>query len=89
LPDHDIPRALARRLGPLAASSANVSGEPDATTADLVERSLGAVLTLIVDDGAVRGGTPSSVVDCSDGTSAPRVLREGAISADEIAAALR
>jgi L-threonylcarbamoyladenylate synthase len=89
LPDHHIPRALARRLGPLAASSANVSGEPDATTADLVERSLGAVLTLIVDDGAVRGGTPSSVVDCSDGTSAPRVLREGAISADEIAAALR
>jgi len=89
LPDHEIPRALARQLGPIAASSANVSGQPDATTADLVERSLGDVLTLIIDDGAVRGGTPSSVVDCSDDGSEPRVLREGAISADEIAAALR
>lgn len=89
LPDHDTPRALAAQLGPIAASSANVSGEPDATTADLVERSLGDVLTLIIDDGAVRGGTPSSVVDCSDGASAPRVLREGAIAANEIAAALR
>ena len=89
LPDHDTPRALARRLGPIAASSANVSGAPDATTADLVERSLGDVLTLIIDDGPVSGGTPSSVVDCSDATSVPRVLREGAISANEIAAALR
>ena len=44
LPDHVVPRALARRLGPIAASSANVSGEPDATTATLVERSLGAEL---------------------------------------------
>jgi tRNA threonylcarbamoyl adenosine modification protein (Sua5/YciO/YrdC/YwlC family) len=89
LPDHEVPRALARRLGPIAASSANVSGEPDATTADLVQQSLGDVLTLIVDDGPVRGGTPSSVVDCSDATVAPRVLREGAITADAIAAAMR
>lgn len=89
LPDHVVPRALARRLGPIAASSANVSGEPDATTATLVERSLGAELGLILDDGPVRGGTPSTVVDCSDPTVPPRVLREGAISAADIAAAVR
>ena len=89
LPDHDIPRALARRLGPIAASSANVSGQPDATTAPLVAQSLGDALTLILDDGPVRGGTPSTVVDCSDATVPPRILREGAITADDIAAAVR
>jgi L-threonylcarbamoyladenylate synthase len=89
LPDHDVPRALARRLGPIAASSANVSGEPDATTAAVVAKTLGGSLALIVDDGPVRGGTPSTVVDCSDAAAPPRILREGAIPAADIAAALR
>jgi L-threonylcarbamoyladenylate synthase len=88
LPDHDVPRSLARRLGPLAASSANISGEPDATNADRVAATLGDELALMIDDGPVRGGVPSTVVDCSDPTTAPRVLREGAISADDIAATL-
>ncbi len=89
LPDHEIPRTIARLLGPIAASSANVSGQPDATTAELVESALGEELALIVDDGPVRGGTPSTVVDCSDPAVPPRILREGAISAADIAAALR
>jgi tRNA threonylcarbamoyl adenosine modification protein (Sua5/YciO/YrdC/YwlC family) len=90
LPDHATPRALARRLGPLAASSANVSGQPDATTAELVAASLGDELSLIIDDGPVRGGTPSTVVDCSSAVAGvPRILREGAISAADIAEALR
>ncbi len=89
LPDHEVPRALARRLGPIAASSANVSGQPPATTAALVEQALGDLLALILDDGPVRGGTSSTVVDCSDATVPPRMLREGAISAADIAAALR
>ena len=89
LPDHDVPRALARRLGPIAASSANVSGQPDATTASLVAKALGDELAIILDDGPVRGGTPSTVVDCSDPSATPRVLREGAISAEAITSALR
>ena len=88
LPDHDVPRRLARLLGPLAASSANISGEPDATTAALVAATLGEEVALIVDDGPVRGGVPSTVVDCSAAADEPRVLREGAISAQAIAAAL-
>ena len=89
LPDHDVPRSLARQLGPVAASSANISGEPDATTAQRVQETLGEMLALIVDDGPVRGGTPSTVVDCSDETLPPRVLREGAIAADRITDAVR
>ena len=88
LPDHEVPRSLARRLGPIAASSANVSGQPDATDASLVEQALGDVVALILDDGPVRGGTPSTVVDCSNVDEPARVLREGAISAADIAAAL-
>lgn len=88
LPDHAVPRALARLLGPLAASSANISGEPDATTAQHVAESFRAELALILDDGPVRGGTPSTVVDCSDPESGPVILRAGAISVEEIQAAL-
>jgi tRNA threonylcarbamoyl adenosine modification protein (Sua5/YciO/YrdC/YwlC family) len=89
LPDHAVPRALAGRLGPIAASSANVSGQPDATTAALVEQTLGDVLALIIDDGPVRGGTPSTVVDCSSVDEPARILREGAVSSDDITATLR
>lgn len=88
LPDHEVPRSLARLLGPIAASSANISGEPDATTAARVAESFGDEVALILDDGPVRDGTPSSVVDCSDPDAPPVVLREGAISAREIQAAL-
>lgn len=85
LPDHPVPRGLARLLGPLAASSANVSGQPDATTAELVEQSLGASIDLILDGGPVGGGIPSTVVDCSLSAGRPRIVREGAIPATVIA----
>ncbi len=88
LPDHRVPRELARVLGPLAASSANISGEPDATAADIVAASLADEVALILDDGPVRGGVPSTVVDCSSATDEPRILREGAISASAVAAVL-
>lgn len=88
LPDHDVPRALARALGPIAASSANISGEPPATDASMVGSYFGEEISLIVDDGPVRGGLASTVVDCSDPGASPKILREGAISSGRIAAAL-
>jgi tRNA threonylcarbamoyl adenosine modification protein (Sua5/YciO/YrdC/YwlC family) len=88
LPDHDVPRRLARLLGPLAASSANITGQPDATTAERVAETLSDVVSLIIDDGPVRGGVPSTVIDCSSAVDRPKILREGAISAKQIADAL-
>ncbi|HUP82909.1 MAG TPA: L-threonylcarbamoyladenylate synthase [Candidatus Limnocylindria bacterium] len=89
LPDHQFPRELARLLGPLAASSANVTGLPPATTAAMVIESLSDVVSLIVDDGPVRGGVSSTVVDCSESAGeVPVVLREGAIARSEIYAAI-
>ena len=83
LPDHESPRALAAALGPLPVTSANVSGEPAAATADEAMDQLGARIDLILDGGPARGGVPSTVVDCS--AERPSILRAGAIPSGEIA----
>lgn len=87
LPDHPAPRALARALGPLPTTSANLSGRPDARDASEVLEQVGESVALVLDGGPARGGAPSTVVDVS--TDPPRVLREGAIGRDRIAEALR
>ena len=81
LPDHAVPRELARRLGPLAVSSANLSGEPEARSADELLATVGSSLALILDDGPVRGGVASTVVVVTDGQPL-QVVREGAIPSD-------
>ena len=81
VPDHSCPRTLAATLG-LAVTSANRSGEPEATDAQAIRDQLGEAVDLILDGGPARGGPPSTVVDCS--TPTPRILREGAIGADAI-----
>lgn len=86
VPDHPSPRALARALGPLPVSSANVSGEPEAATAAEILALLGDELDLVLDGGPARGGAPSTVVDAS--TDRPRILRAGAITRQRLAEAL-
>ena len=86
LPAHDCPRALARVLGPLPVTSANLSGQPDALDVAGVMAQLGDRVDLILDGGPARGGMPSTVVDCSG--DEPRVLRVGAISAAEVEAVI-
>lgn len=86
VPDHDAPRALARALGPLPTTSANVSGEPEARDAGEIEARLGPALELILDGGPAQGGPASTVVDVTGG--APRILRSGAIPDQAIARCL-
>ena len=86
LPDHESPRALARALGPLPVTSANLSGRPDARNASDVLAQLGDRIDLVLDGGPARGGVPSTVVDCSGGTA--RLLRAGAADPASLAAAL-
>lgn len=88
LPNHPVPRALARILGPLAVSSANISGQPDSTTAQQVVASVGDEVALVLDDGPVKGGVPSTVVAClADGEI--QILRAGAITEADVRAAAR
>ncbi|MFL5732218.1 MAG: L-threonylcarbamoyladenylate synthase [Chloroflexia bacterium] len=84
VPGHAELRAfLARCGGYLAVTSANLSGRPDALTADEAAAYLDQSVEIIVDGGAVGGGVPSSVIDCT--VSPPALLREGAIPASRIA----
>ena len=87
LPGHECPRALARALGPLPVTSANLSGQPDARDAATVLAQLGERIDLVLNGGPARGGVPSTVVDCSG--EAPRLLRVGAIALESLADALR
>ena len=86
VPDHEAPRALARGVGPLPTTSANVSGLPEARDADEIVAQLGDAIDLIIDGGAAHGGPASTVVDCT--VDPPRILREGAIAPDRVVAAL-
>ena len=86
VPDHDAPRSLARGVGPLPTTSANVSGLPEATDASAILEQLGPVVDLVLDGGPAHGGPPSTVVDCTG--PRPVILRVGAIPADGIAAVL-
>lgn len=86
LPDHDAPRTLARALGPLPVTSANIAGEPTARTAAEVAEQLGSAVDLVLDGGPSRSERPSTVVDCSG--DRPRILRAGAIAPTVLAAAL-
>ncbi len=83
-PDDPWLQALCRRVGPLAATSANRHGEPPLTTAEAVVATLGEAVALVV-DGGVGGQLASSVLDLR---AAPRVLREGAIPSGALLAAL-
>ncbi|HEY1118101.1 MAG TPA: L-threonylcarbamoyladenylate synthase [Acidimicrobiales bacterium] len=80
-PDHDLIRALAARVGPIATTSANRHGLPTpASAAQAADQLLGAV-DLVVDGGALTG-TPSTVVDLTG--DVPRVLRQGAVMIDTL-----
>ena len=83
VPDHPAPRTLAEALGPLPTTSANVSGQPEASDAAEILALLGDGIDLILDGGPARGGPASTVVDCSG--SGPVVGREGAIAAAKLA----
>ena len=86
-PAHDFVRDLARRVGPLAVTSANRHGEPTPVAADDAANGLDGEVALVVDGGPC-DGTASTVIDGTD--QALPVLREGPIRRQEILdAALR
>jgi L-threonylcarbamoyladenylate synthase len=86
MPDHPIALALLHKIGPLAVTSANISGQDNANTAEEVSRQLFGRVHLILDGGRSSGGVPSTVVNCTG--SSLTILREGPISLEAIRAAL-
>ncbi len=84
VPDHTLARDVLRRTGPMAVSSANISGQKAAVTCDQAVEQLGDRVAVYLDGGALPWhGEPSTIVDfasSSDGV----VLRKGALSVAEI-----
>lgn len=80
VPDHELTREVLRATGPIAVSSANLSGQPAALTCDEAVEQLGDAVSVYLDGGplSATGGLPSTMVDFSrheDG----EVLRHGAL----------
>jgi L-threonylcarbamoyladenylate synthase len=86
MPDHVFTRKLLTKTGPLATTSANISGRANPLSAQDVLDQLTGKIDLLIDGGISPGGTPSTVVDCTK--EEPAIIRIGAISEDEIKRAL-
>jgi L-threonylcarbamoyladenylate synthase len=84
---HPVARLIAERLaGPLTATSANLSGGPECSTADEVIRVFGESLDAVIDGGTTAGGLGSTILDVT--VSPPLIRREGVVSRTEILHAL-
>lgn len=82
MPDHDLALRLLSRTGPLAVTSANVTGQPAATTLLEAATQLGPAVEVYLDGGATAGNRPSTIVDCT--RPSPVILRLGALSVDRL-----
>ena len=87
IPDHPVARALLRAAGPMAVTSANLSGQPSPVDAGEVMRQLNGRIPLVLDGGATPGGVPSTLVDCLG--AEPVLLREGPLTKEQILAVLK
>lgn len=85
-PNHSAALALLQAAGPMAVSSANLSGQPDPTSASDVIAQLDGRIELVLDGGTTPGGIPSTVADCTGGDLV--ILREGPLSIEDLRAAL-
>lgn len=100
MPDHKIALALLQETGPLAVSSANLTGEPAAITCQQAEIALGSKVKVYLDGGASPKGEASTIVDMtglvdsvSDSgelvtTGKVRIVRRGALSQQKLATVL-
>ncbi|MCC2280379.1 threonylcarbamoyl-AMP synthase [Streptomyces sp. ET3-23] len=82
MPAHPVALDLLNRTGPLAVSSANLTGQPSPQTCGDAEKMLGDTVAVYLDAGPTPADVPSSIVDITGTT--PRLLRAGAISAERL-----
>jgi L-threonylcarbamoyladenylate synthase len=76
VPDHDLARDLARRVGPITATSANRSGAPSARRVEEIDASIRDAAVVL--DGSETPGTESTVVN----VAADEIVRRGALADD-------
>ena len=81
IPDHPLALELLKEFGPLATTSANISGEPSPTKIDRLNPVIQRV-NYVFDDGETKQQIPSTILDCTKDEFV--ILREGAITLEEI-----
>jgi len=86
MPDHPVTLELLNHTGPMAVTSANLSGGSNAITAQQVFDQLHGRIPLILDGGQTPGGQPSTVVDCTGDQLV--ILRQGPLTHVQLQAAL-
>lgn len=86
MPLHPVAIELLREVGPMAVSSANISGHAPATTAQQARDQLGDQVAVYLDGGPSGEAVASTIVDLTGPT--PKILREGAITAEHLAVVL-
>lgn len=86
MPLHPVALELLREVGPLAVSSANVSGQPPAKTAPEARDQLGELVSVYLDGGPAEHAVASTIVDLT--ADQPRILRVGAVPVADIAEVL-
>jgi L-threonylcarbamoyladenylate synthase len=85
VPNAEIPRAVVAAAAiPITATSANLSGASECTSAEQVREQLKGRISIIVDGGDSPRDVASTIVDLSDETVRWRIIREGAIPSDAI-----
>ncbi len=85
VPDHPVPRAIARGLGgPITGTSANRSGKSGMATAEEVRREFGDEIDLVIESETPLEGVASTVLDLT--ASVPTILRAGAVDVESIRA---
>ncbi|MFE0189759.1 L-threonylcarbamoyladenylate synthase [Streptomyces sp. NPDC059008] len=82
MPLHPVAIELLTEFGPMAVSSANLTGHPSPQDCDAAQEMLGDSVSVYLDGGPTPAAVPSSIVDVTG--AVPVLLREGAISADEL-----
>ena len=86
MPLHPVAIELLREVGPMAVSSANMSGQPAAVTAEEARAQLGQLVDVYLDAGPSDRQSASTIVDLTGST--PKVLRQGPITVEQIAEVL-
>ncbi|MGV9554572.1 L-threonylcarbamoyladenylate synthase [Streptomyces sp. NPDC003401] len=82
MPLHPVAIELLTEFGPMAVSSANLTGHPAPENCDYAQEMLGDSVSVYLDGGPTPGNVPSSIVDVS--REVPLLLRAGAISEEEL-----
>ncbi len=87
MPEHEVALALLKKTGPLATTSVNISGQKSAKAVKNIPLSIIQAVALVLDSGNCPLSVESTIVDMTG--RLVKILREGCISRQEIAKAIR